>query len=872
MRMNARVVRAKDIFPLIDVRDGVAVSRSGVLAIGWELTLPAAYTCTEAEYDEIITSLSSAIGMLAPWTIIHRQDIFTYESWHPPGKPREDFLSRSDAEFFSGKPYLVHRSYLYLYLSTKGMVDKSGKTSGLFGLGSNIRIPERKLFDQFVSSAKQFISMLNSSGRISLRMLDRSDWLGEGDRIGVMQRTMMLGEASPVMSDIALAPDAVRVKDRTAVCYVISESDQLPTEISSVHRIEGMSSEKNVVNLSTGAIIGIELDCEHIVNQYIVVPQKDEVLRKLDAERKKMSSGLKSSDNRVNSKEIFEYLDDAYKYGLVTIKAHTNIFVWGEEDELQDISAKISTAISVMGIRAVRNLYNTPILYYASIPGAGGDLSEENMMKMELISSLCLGIYETFPRGIPGGTFSVCDRMRLIPLEMDAQMKAQEMGLVGNYNLFVIGGSGTGKSYFMNNYMQELFSRGQHNFIIDNGDSYQGLCELIHEESGGKYGRYMTWDMNNPPSFNPFVGFTSWINEDGSLKADENGVNFIISILETIFTPVNGWRTSVEAILKQTIIDFIRAVLEEGYTEENLPILDDYHKFLGKVILPQMEKKAYVIGNRKYMDEGEDGEHVNEMVGLEQFDINDFRVSMTAYIKGGEFGFLLNDRTPKDLFNDRFIVLEVSKIADMKDKMFYPICILCVMNAFELKMRNDTAIKNLVIEEAWKAIANDTMAPYLRGLWKTARKYSTSCIVVTQELSDIRSSEVIQDAILLNSDTRILLDQRNNRNMLTSEENLGDKDIRTLLGLTPKDIDLVLSMNRQLDSRYVYKEVFIKHVNGEGAVYATLVSPQKALAYESNKLKKAPLMKLVNEVGSIMKAITILVKKKNQKQTDSRLV
>lgn len=852
MKMNARTVRAEKIFPLMGVRDNVAISVNGTLTLGWELTLPVAYSCTEGEYDDIIGAFSSAIGILPAWTVVHRQDIFTYEDWHAKGEPAKDFLTRSYEEHFEGRRYLTHRSYLYLSLTTRGLVEKSGSSSGLFGLSTAVKVPTRQDLNLFRTKAKEFIALITASGLIRARLMDDADWLGEGDRVGAIQRVMMLGDESCVMSHVALAPDAVRVKDRTMNCYVIGESDQLPTEISSVSKVEKLSSSSNTVFLSTGAALGVTLDCEHIVNQYIVVPSQDEILHKLDSERKKMTSGISSADNRINSAEIQRYLDDAYANGLVTVLSHTNIMFWGADESLADLSATVSTAIHSMNqTRGVMNLYNTPVLYYAAIPGAACDISKENLMKMELVSALCLGIYETFEKDVPeGGVLQICDRMRNIPLRTDTQFIAQRLDWINNYNLFVVGGSGTGKSFFMNMYTRNLYHNGEQVFIIDVGHSYQGITQVINEETGGADGQYLSWDMEHPLSFNPFIGFTRWLTKEGNLVPDENGVNFVVSLLETIYEPGKGWVSSNEPILKQTVLDFVKYAMENGFSEDNLPTVDDYFSFTGKVVSPQLTKKKYMVGD--------------EEVGTSEFNIKDFRLALKAYSSSGEFAFLLNDKKPKDLFTSRYVVFEVSKLSDVKDRKFYSICILCMMNAFDVKMRSGDTFKNLIIEEAWKAIANETMAPYLKGLWKTARKHSTSCIVVTQELSDIISSDVIKDAILMNSDIRVLLDQQNNRNILTAEENLGDKDIRTMLGLSPKEIDIILSLNRSKNPNYNYKEVFIKYINGHSGVYATEVSPEEALCYESNMKKKEPLLKAAREKGSIIKAIKAATKLQRQ--------
>ena len=63
---------------------------------------------------------------------------------------------------------------------------------------------------------------------------------------------------------------------------------------------------------------------------------------------------------------------------------------------------------------------------------------------------------------------------------------------------------GSGKSFFMNSYLRNCYDAGEHVFLIDVGDSYEGLCEIIREVSGGKDGMYHSWDPEHPFSFSPF--------------------------------------------------------------------------------------------------------------------------------------------------------------------------------------------------------------------------------------------------------------------------------------------------------------------------------------------------------------------------------
>lgn len=420
----------------------------------------------------------------------------------------------------------------------------------------------------------------------------------------------------------------------------------------------------------------------------------------------------------------------------------------------------------------------------------------------------------------------ICDRFRNIPLQIDIQEAAYREGLIDNYNAFILGGSGTGKSFFTNYFVRSCYDAGQTVFIIDVGDSYQGLCSVIREESAGRDGIYHTWDKDHPITFDAFIGIKEWVDEAGRLQQDSDGVNFLLSFLQTLWSPIGGWNADSSNILKQIIRDFALACRKWN----GRPVFDTFRKFIVKNIAPKVHSTTgYQCGSVQVTDE--------------RFDIDGLILAMGDYAEGGAFGFMLNDPNPRDLFSSRFTVFEVDKLSAINDPKFYSLCILCIMNSFNARMRSTPGMKVMVIEEAWKAIANETMSGYLAGLWKTARKFQTSAVVVTQQVSDIMSSQVIRDTILQNSSVRILLDQSNNRNSFSQ--------LQELLGLTDHQKDVILSMNRTRREGLHYRDVFIALGEKKYGVYATEVSPQEAICYESNKEKKRPFLELSAKIGPI---------------------
>ena len=108
--------------------------------------------------------------------------------------------------------------------------------------------------------------------------------------------------------------------------------------------------------------------------------------------------------------------------------------------------------------------------------------------------------------------------------------------------------------------------------------------------------------------------------------------------------------------------------------------------------------------------------NLNEQnVREKDFDIDNFLFVLQPFYKGGEYDYLLNSDKELDLLNKRFIVFEVDAIKD--NPVLFPVVTIILMEVFINKMRRLKGIrKMLLLEEAWKAIAKDSMAHYLKYL------------------------------------------------------------------------------------------------------------------------------------------------------------
>jgi len=231
------------------------------------------------------------------------------------------------------------------------------------------------------------------------------------------------------------------------------------------------------------------------------------------------------------------------------------------------------------------------------------------------------------------------------------------------------------------------------------------------------------------------------------------------------------------------------------------------------------------------------------------FDLDNFLYVLRPFYKGGEYDYLLNAMDQPNLLKERLIVFDLDTIRD--HPILFPVVTIIIMELFIRKMRRLSGIRKvLIVEEAWKAIAKEGMAEYLKYVFKTVRKFFGEAIVVTQDIEDILSSPIVKNAILNNADTKILLDMSKFVHRFD--------EIMQPLGLKDHDKALVLSINKDNDPKRKYKEVFIGYANGPSQVYRTEISLEEYLTYTTEESEKVKVNQYAAAHGGLREGIIAL--------------
>ena len=813
--MKAATLESK--FPLLAVENGCIVSKDADVTVAFKVELPELFTVTSNEYEAIHSAWHKAVKVLPDFSIVHKQDFFIEEKYQPEiDRDELSFLSRSFERHFNERPFLNHFCYLFLTKTTKM---RSRQESTFSTLCKDKIIPkeieDKETVTKFLEAVGQFERIMNDSGFITLRRLRADEIVGTETTAGIVEKYFSLSQNdTTVLKDISLNPEEMRIGDDFLCLHTLSDAEDLPGNVGTDSRYERLSTDRSDCRLSFAAPVGVLLTCNHVYNQYIFIDDHAESLKRFEQTARNMQSLSRySRSNQINRAWIEEYLNEAHSKGLVSVRCHCNVMAWSDDrEELKHIKNDVGSQLALMECKPRHNTVDVPTLFWAGIPGNEGDFPFEESFYTFIPQALCFFTEETnYKSSLSPFGIKMVDRVTGRPLHLDISDLPMKKGVITNRNKFVLGPSGSGKSFFMNHLVRQYYEQNSHIVLVDTGNSYQGLCEMIHRKTKGADGIYYTYSEEKPISFNPFY------TEDYKFNVEKK--DSIKTLLLTLWKSEDDKITKTESgELGSAVSAYIKKIQQD---RSIVPCFDTFYEYMLNDYRAELEKRDIKVSR-------------------DDFNIDNFLTTLRQYYKGGRFDFLLNSRENIDLLHKRFIVFEIDSIKDNAE--LFPVVVIIIMEAFINKMRRLKGIRKLlIVEEAWKALTTENMANYLKYMYKTVRKYFGEAIVVTQEVDDIISSPVVKESIINNSDCKILLDQKKYMNKFDG--------IQAMLGLTEKEKAQILSINLANHPGRKYKEVWIGLNGVQSAVYATEVSPAEYLTYTTEESEKTAVLNLAEESG-----------------------
>lgn len=779
----------------IDHYQGMSIlyGNRGDFSVMIRLTNPVLqYGADPEAYTVFQQVLLNVVKILGEGHIIQKQDVFIRRTYKP--EPASEFLQQKYQEHFDGRWYTEIRTYLTVTRQVKKGAFYTYDKRVVVNFGQNMA----KVFD-----------LLTGAGLVP-------SFLSEAEINRFVNRVLGMEFEQPY-----IALDNLRCEDRElhigdnairCISMINTDSVDLPEKV-------GPFSSRTETNGLRDFPVDNLFFLHHvpgyrtiIYNQLLEIPNQQLTLGKLEVKRKR-HSGIPDPANLMCVEDIDRLLVDVVRDNQLLVNAHYSMIVCADTNKIDKTANHIEASLFQQGIIPSRNAYNQLELFRCALPGNGVELKKYDWFLTTADAALCFFFREALPVDERSDFLIRFTDRQGIPVGIDPADLPMRTNRINNRNKFVLGPSGSGKSFFMNALVQQYMLYNMDLVIVDTGHSYSGLCAYFG-------GRYITWSDTKPITMNPFA-----IGED---EYNIEKKDFLITLICLLWKGADGIVSQVE---RDVISNVISSYYAGSFGERDAGIKKlDFNSF-------------YEFALRKIP-------HIKNEERI-PFDLDEFRYVLKKFYRGGEFDTILNEATDASLFSERFIVFEIDAVKE--NRILFPIVTLVIMDVFIQKMRHrKDQRKALIIEEAWKAIASPLMGSYIQYLYKTARKFWGETIVVTQELGDIIGNAVVKDSILSNSDTVCLLDQSK------FMENYAE--IAKLLAINETEKKKIFTIGRldNTSGRARFKEVYIRR-GLTGAVFGVEVSIFQYLAFTTEKPEKNAVETYTEHYGNYQSGLEAFV-------------
>ena len=767
----------QDIYFSVEDVDGIGVlyTKTGEYSAILKIENPVQkYSANIDNYYEFTNLLTALAQTLGEGYAIHKQDVFIKKQFHDETNDNHEFLSESYFRYFTGRTYTDVQTYL--------IITQENKKSHLFSFDS-------KKWRDFLVKIRKVKDQLKDSG-VDSAYLDGATARNYVDRYFSMNFTDKIVS----MTNFKVDDECISMGNKRCKVYSLVDVDciNLPSVIRPYTNIEVNNTSMPVDLVSI--VDNIPFAETVIYNQMIFMPNQKRELSLLDKKKNRHAS-MPNPSNLIAVEDIKKVQDVIARENKQLVYAHFNIVVSLPIDEdIQKCTNHLENSFGRMGIHISKRAYNQLELFVNSFPGNCYGMNPDYDRFLTLSDAATCLMYKEHIQHSEDTPLKVyyTDRQG-VPVAIDISGKEGKNKITDNSNFFILGPSGSGKSFFTNSMVRQLWEQNTDIVLVDTGNSYEGLCDYVN-------GKYISYTEEHPITMNPFA-----INRE---ELNIEKIGFLKNLIMLIWKGTNGKITKTEDHL-------IEDVITEYY---------DAHFRLGKV--KELSFNTFYEYSTKRIPE------IVRDNNLEGIDLATYNYLLKDFYKGGNHELTLNENLDTALFDETFIVFEIDSIKD--DPLLFPLVTLIIMDVFIQKMRIKKNRKVLVIEEAWKAIASPMMAEYIKYLYKTARKFWASVGVVTQEIQDIVGSPIVKEAIINNSDVIMLLDQSKFKERFD--------EIKAILGLTEVDCRKIFTINRleNKEGRSFFREVFIRR--GQNAAVFGVEEPHECyMTYTTERAEKEAL-------------------------------
>lgn len=514
-----------------------------------------------SRYELQHETFAQILGILGEGFTLQKLDVFSTGKWDKEEKgqdseqelarelgqeiEKDSFLKTSYRKHFKGRKRQRIETFLFLSFA----LAKGQKKKASFKNKEQSKLLAEK-------AQKVFLSLL-SSGLMP-------KYFREEDFESTILSVLSLSFAKPSSwQNLKVTPEHIQLGNDFAkvISLVDLEKMELPSEVSPSRPLHSSSTQSSFSSTSSSFSAAkdrfsflheLKEPSVMIYHQVLSIPSQGERTRQLEKKKRRHEGVVSSSaSNGLIAEELEEFLESISREGTLIVDAHFSLLLKCDSlESLERTESLIGSKLFSLGIVPSGNAFNQMELFRAILPGNSSELKNYDFFMTGLEAALCFFFSENKPKDEESDFYLHFTDREGIPLRRDPSDLPMQSGRISNRNKFVLGPSGSGKSFLMNNIVEQYLDFNYDVVIVDTGDSYKGICQYFK-------GRYIQYTEENPITMNPFLVEKEQLN----LEKEE-------FLSRLVFLLWQGGDASISSTQKSVLDALIRVYYQHYFSED----------------------------------------------------------------------------------------------------------------------------------------------------------------------------------------------------------------------------------------------------------------------------------------------------------------
>lgn len=797
------------INPINSISDNVIFTELGDISFCFEIALPTLNTISLDKYYSLHSILLQMFSVLPDNCLVHRQDYFLTKKISEKNIPfsSNNFFDDSLLNHFSNRKYREQKSYLYItFLDSLSFKRTLSNVNFFKKIKSNVDF-EKKL-DEYKILVSKAIATINEDlkprelTKEELCNLIDSHYNGfEENKITspIFKPSFKIG--NKFFSIFALDND---INQKDGFIDIVSPNEEYSSEISKLYN-------------GYMAKFGYGFDSDHVINSYIFYDNQNAIKSELEKNYSKLKgiSTLKRF-NDVSSSRLSKFLMAVEEDNSKIVRTSFNISFFDENIEiLKEKEKDLQSLFGKSGIVPVEYDYlDYPYVFISNTPGCGGHLPFDYTFISVAEIALNYTLFESvkipeISDNLKG--FLYTNRNNNIPHLIDTFFYPYESKLIDNRNYIVIAPSGGGKSFDSRFRAYQQYKQGFDQIVINIGGDDK-MVRLINSITPND-AAYISFQPGVTLPINPFY-------VEDYLSNDK--IEFLIPFIWLLWGGKDEITPDIGSILNKIIVN---------YYDVNLTEINEKGAFkLNKKKELSISSFYYYVKDNK----SEISSYYNDDKAL--FNIDSLLINLEKFAEGNYANLFSKDK-PVLFEKKKYVEFELDNIKD--HPFLFTVFSMLISDITFNTMWSTDGYKDFFIDEAWKVLdkKDSGMGLLLKYLFKTIRKFDGGVGIAIQQITDLSSDIVVENAILGNCAIKHVY---NHKNVLDQVPLLKKK-----LSLTDTDVAQLLSIRNKQKSNFPgdnikYSEKLLMLGSDLSNIVRIETSPELAVIFDSekNRLKK----------------------------------